>query len=94
MLAFYPHFFWETLRAHFWMAYWLLWMNAMRRRVNRDGWRSAYTDLALETGAADELDTLALFKTTRGGHQAVVKRRSEGAARDKAKVNRAARSQT
>jgi hypothetical protein len=92
VLAFYPRYFWETLRAHFWMAYWLLRMDVMRRRVNRDSRRMAYSDLALKTGTADELDTLALFKTTRGGHQAVVKKRSQDAARDKAKANLAVRS--
>jgi hypothetical protein len=93
MFAFYPRFFWETLRGHFWMAYWLLRMDAMRRRVNRDSKRTAYSDLALEAGTADQLDNLALFTTTRGGHQAVAKRRSEDAARDQAKADRAARSQ-
>ena len=74
------------------MAYWLLRMDAMRRRVNRDSKRTTtYSDLALETGTADQMDNLALFKATRGGHQAVVKRRSENAARDRVKADREAR---
>jgi hypothetical protein len=92
MLSFYPRFAFQTLRSHFWMAYWLLRMDAMRRRVNRDSKRTTtYSDLALETGTADQMDNLALFKATRGGHQAVVKRRSENAARDRVKADREAR---
>ncbi len=90
MLAFYPRYAFETLRAHFWMGYWLLRMALVRRRINRDPNRKAYSDLALETGTADQLDNLALFNTTRGGQQAMVKRRSEDAARDQAQAKRAA----
>jgi len=89
MLAFYARFGFETLRAHFWMGYWLLRMAAVRRRINRDCNRRAYTDLALQTGTADQIDNLGLFKT-RGGVQAVAKRRSEDTARDQAKARRAA----
>ncbi len=81
MLSFYPRFALSTLRGHFWMAYWLLRLAAMRRRINSDPNRKAYFDLALETGVMDELDNLALFQTTRGGTAAVVKRRGEDAAR-------------
>src|SRR5208337_399391 len=90
MLAFYPRFGFETLRAHFWMAYWLIRMAKVRRRINHDPNRKAYFDLALQEGKAEEMDELTLFKTTRGGVQAVVKRRAEDAARDHAKAKRAA----
>ena len=89
MLAFYPRFAFETLRGHFWMGYWLLRMAIVRRRINRDPQRKSYFDLALQTGTEGEMDELTLF-TTRGGQQAVVKRRSEDAARDLAKAGRAA----
>jgi hypothetical protein len=90
MLVFYPRFAFATLRAHFWMGYWLARLALVRRRINRDPDRKAYTDLALETGTADQLDNLALFNTTRGGHQAVIKRRSEDLARAQAKAKGAA----
>ncbi len=89
MLAFYPRFAFETLRGHFWMGYWLLRMAIVRSRINRDPERKSYFDLALQTGTEEEMDELTLF-TTRGGQQAVVKRRSEDAARDLAKAGRAA----
>jgi hypothetical protein len=88
MLRFYPRFAFETVRAHFWMGYWLLRMDAMRRGVNRDSKRTAYSDLALETGSVDQHDTLALFKATRGGDQAVAKMRATNAARERIKANR------
>ncbi len=89
MLAFYPRFAFETLRAHFWMGYWLLRMAAARRRINRDPQRKAYFDLALQHDAGDEMDELSLFNATRGGAQAAVKRRSEDAARDRVKAGQA-----
>jgi hypothetical protein len=89
MFAFYPRILWETLRAHFWMGYWLLRLDAMRRRVNRDHKRTPYSDLALETSGSDELDTLALFNTTRGGQAAVTKKRSQEAARHFARARQA-----
>jgi hypothetical protein len=90
MLSFYPRFALETIRAHFWMAYWLLRMDAMRRRINRDPKRKEYHDLALDTGDAGEMDNLALFKTTRGGEAAVIKKRTQDAARDATKARVAA----
>lgn len=89
MLAFYPRFAFETLRAHFWMAYWLIRMDAMRRRINRDPNRKAYNDLALQEGIADDLDELTLFTATRGGTQAVVKKRAEDTARGLARARQA-----
>jgi hypothetical protein len=94
MLAFYPRLAFDAVRAHFWMAYWLLRMEIMRRRVNRDAKQTAYSDLALETGTAEQQDNLALFETTRGGRQAIAKRRSEDAAREKTRAARQARLQT
>jgi hypothetical protein len=89
MLAFYPRYAFETLRAHFWMGYWLVRMAIVRRRINRDLDRKAYADLALQEGAADELDELTLFTGTRGGSQAVVKKRAEDAARGVARARHA-----
>ncbi len=65
MLAFYPRFAFDTVRAHFWMAYWLARMAIMRWRVNRDTNRMAYSDLALETVTAERNDNLELFEITR-----------------------------
>lgn len=81
MLAFYSRFLLQTARSHFWMAYWLLRMDFMRRRINRDPKRKEYFDLALENDVADELDELALFQDTRGGQEAVTKKRNTDAAR-------------
>ena len=89
MLAFYPRFAFETLRAHFWMGYWLVRMAVIRRRINHGLDRKAYADLALQGEAADELDELTLFTGTRGGSQAVVKKRAEDAARNVAKARHA-----
>ncbi|MGO9809053.1 MAG: B12-binding domain-containing radical SAM protein [Rhodomicrobium sp.] len=86
MLAFYPRFAFQTLRAHFWMGYWLVRMAAVRRRINHDPQRKAYFDLALQNDAGKEMDELSLFNATRGGTQAVVKRRLEDAARDHVKA--------
>ena len=88
MLAFYPRYAFETLRAHFWMGYWLIRMARVRRRINHDPHRKAYFDLALQNDVIDEMDELSLFKITRGGTEAVVKRRSEDAAREQVKVRR------
>ncbi|MGO8955555.1 MAG: B12-binding domain-containing radical SAM protein [Rhodomicrobium sp.] len=90
MLAFYPRFGFEILRAHFWMAYWLIRMARVRRRINHDPNRKAYFDLALQEGKAEEMNELTLFQATRGGVQAVAKRRAEDAARDHARAGRAA----
>ncbi len=90
MLAFYPRFAFETARAHFWMAYWLLRMSLMRRRVNRDAAREPYSDLALTAITAEQQENLELFETTRGGRQAIAKRRSEDAAREKTRAAREA----
>jgi hypothetical protein len=86
MLAFYPRYAWEILRSHFWMAYWIIRMDRVRRRIKADPKRKDYFDLALQSGVMDELDELALFQKTRGGQAAVAKRRSQDAARDAARV--------
>ena len=72
------------------MAYWLIRMAGVRRRINHDPNRKAYFDLALQEGKAEEMDELTLFQATRGGVQAVAKRRAEDAARDHARAGRAA----
>lgn len=36
MLVFYPRFAWDTVRSHFWMGYWILRMNSVRRRIHAD----------------------------------------------------------
>ncbi len=92
MLAFYSRYAFDTVRAHFWMAYWLIRMDAMRRRVNRGVNKNAHPDLALQEGIAGELDELTLFTATRGGSQAVVKKRAEDAARGFAKARLAGKS--
>jgi hypothetical protein len=79
-LVFYPRYAWETLRSHFWMGYWILRMNNVRRRIKADARREQYTDIALSTHDA-EYDALSLFTETRGGEGAVAKRRKEVAAR-------------
>ena len=82
MLVFYPRFAWDTVRSHFWMGYWILRMNSVRRRIHADVARRQYTDLALSTASGkQEFDTLSLFTETRGGQGAVAKVRRESAAR-------------
>jgi hypothetical protein len=67
MLTFYPRFAWETIRSHFWMAYWIICLNSVRRRIYADGTRRQYTDLALSTAQdQQEFDALSLFTDTRG----------------------------
>ncbi|MGE0851795.1 MAG: radical SAM protein [Hyphomicrobiaceae bacterium] len=79
-LIFYPRYLWETTRSHFWMGYWILRMNNVRRRIKKDAKRRQYTDLSLSTQDG-EYDALSLFTETRGGEGAVAKRRKEVAAR-------------
>ena len=43
--------------------------------------RWSYTDLAITPPHEEELDSLELYKATRGGEMAVVKKRNEDAAR-------------
>ena len=82
MLTFYPRFAWETIRSHFWMAYWIIRLNRVRRRIYADGTRRQYTDLALSTAQdKQEFDALSLFTHTRGGQGAVAKMRRKTAAR-------------
>jgi hypothetical protein len=80
-LVFYPRYAWETVRSHYWMAYWILRMNRARRRIKADAKRNAYTDLALSTQGEGEFDELSLFTETRGGQGAVAKKRQQVAAR-------------
>jgi hypothetical protein len=91
MLAFYPRFAWETVRSHFWMAYWIVRMNRVRRRIYADVRRRQYSDLALLTAQDEqEFDALSLFTETRGGQGAVNKMRRETAARAALLAGRAA----
>ena len=93
MLTFYPRFAWETIRSHFWMAYWIFRLNRVRRRIYADVTRRQYTDLALSTAQdQQEFDVLSLFTKTRGGQGAVAKMRRETAARA-ALLDRRARGQ-
>jgi hypothetical protein len=89
MLAFYPRYLFEILRAHFGIAYWVLRMGIKRRRIKGDPLRKEYRDLALQEDMTDELDELTLFQNTRGGRQAVVKKRANDAAREQAQAARA-----
>ena len=79
-LVFYPRYAWETVRSHFWMGYWILKMDRVRRRIKGDANRRQYTDLSL-SGQEGEYDALSLFTETRGGQGAVAKKRQEAAAR-------------
>lgn len=90
ILTFYPRFGWATMRSHFLMAYWLLRMNRVRRRICADVTRRQFTDQSL-TSALDEeeCDALSLFTETRGGQVAVAKMRSEAAARAALRERRA-----
>src|SRR5262249_58238880 len=88
-LTFYPRYAWETVRSHFWMAYWILRMNHVRRRIKADQARKQYTDLAL-AGQEGEFDALSLFTETRGGLGAVAKKRQEAAPRTPARTSAAA----
>jgi hypothetical protein len=90
MLVFYPRFAWDTVRSHFWMGYWILRMNSVRRRIHADVARRQYTDLALSTTSGkQEFDALSLFTETRGGQDAVAKVRRESAARAALRAGRA-----
>ena len=90
MLVFYPRFAWDTVRSHFWMGYWILRMNGVRRRIYADVARRQYTDLALSTASSkQEFDALSLFTETRGGQGAVAKVRRESAARAALRTGRA-----
>jgi hypothetical protein len=79
-LVFYPRYAWETVRSHFWMGYWILKMNNVRRRIKADPARKQYSDISLSTQDA-EFDALSLFTETRGGQSAVAKKRQEAVAR-------------
>jgi len=91
MLVFYPRFAWETIRSHFWMAYWFLRMNNARRRIHADARSRQYSDQSLATANdQQECDALSLFTETRGGQDAVAKMRREDAARAALRDRRAA----
>jgi hypothetical protein len=83
--VFYPRYLGEIVSNHFWMAYWLVRMGSVRRQIKRAGPKAReYTDLALTPPADEEFADLALFAETRGGTEAVDKRRKETAAREAA----------
>ncbi len=69
---------WRKLRIYGPLA-WQGWR--IGRKVRNDPKRYAYTDLAIEPVAEQELDTLALFAETSGGEGAVRKKRGEDVAR-------------
>ncbi|KAI93635.1 radical SAM protein [Rhodomicrobium udaipurense JA643] len=89
-LSFYPRYFFETVRKHVLMGYWIARMDRWRQQIMRDPNRKAYFDLALQADVPDELDNLDMFQTTRGGTEAVTKRRGEDAAREAIKARAAA----
>jgi hypothetical protein len=80
-LVFYPRYLWEIVQNHFWMAYWLARMGLVRQKIRYDKNANDYTDLALTPPEQEEFVDLALFGATRGGDEAVAKRRGEDAAR-------------
>jgi len=80
-LVFYPRYLGKLIYDHFWMGYWLARMGIVRQRIKADPAAKHYTDLALTAPEREEFADLALFGATRGGDQAVAKRRKEDAAR-------------
>ncbi len=78
ILRFYLRLGWQTLRSHFSMAYWLLRMEFMRRRIMHDPKSKAYLDLALMDDGGDGAPAdLALFQETRGGEAAAAQQRRQ-----------------
>jgi Radical SAM superfamily len=90
LLIFYPRFAWETIRSHFWMAYWFLRMNNVRRRIRADVRSRQFSDQSLASAQdQQECDALSLFTETRGGQEAVAKMQREAAAREALRDRRA-----
>jgi hypothetical protein len=78
--VFYARFAWQTLRSHFWMVYWLGRLELMRWMILRGQRRVPYRDLALRDEGGEPLESLALFRETRGG-EAAARRREQRLAR-------------
>jgi hypothetical protein len=81
-VIFYPRYLAEILGKAW--GYWRVYRQ-YKKILNEclqapDRW--TYSDLAIAPPCEQELDTLDLFKATRGGEAAVVKKRKEDVARD------------
>jgi radical SAM superfamily enzyme YgiQ (UPF0313 family) len=74
-LAFYPRYAWHLVRSA--AAFAALWWRCNRwyQAVRRDPAKRRYTDLSLTPVREEELDELALFTATEGGHAAVERAR-------------------
>jgi hypothetical protein len=80
--AFYPRYLGEIVRKAW--GYWSVYRQH-KKILNevleaQDRW--SYSDLAIAASQEEELDTLELFKETRGGDAAVAKKRKEDWARE------------
>ena len=80
-LVFYPRYAGETV-VKAW-RYWKVWREArvMLKEVLAAPDRATYADLAITPPKAEEYDTLDLYHATRGGEEAVAKKRRTDAVR-------------
>jgi hypothetical protein len=81
-LIFYPRYFGETVHKawRYWSTYWR-YRTILRECLEApDRW--TYSDVAITSPTEAELDSLQLYKATRGGEAAVAIKRREDAARE------------
>jgi hypothetical protein len=81
-LIFYPRYLGDIVRKAW--GYWSVYVQHKKilRECLQAPDRWTYSDLALTPSRDEELDTLELYKATRGGDTAVAKKRQEDAARE------------
>jgi hypothetical protein len=81
-LIFYPRYLGEIVRKAW--GYWSVYRRHKKtlNEVLRAPDRWSYSDLAIAPSREEELDSLDLFKATRGGETAVAKKRKEDWARE------------
>lgn len=86
---FYPAFAWETLVKHIRWGYRLANLYPTYRRLKKDPNRRKYTDLAMQE-AQSGIENLDLISQTRGGQEALDKKRIDTIRIDEAKAAAAA----
>jgi hypothetical protein len=81
-VIFYPRYLGDIVRKAW--GYWSVYVQHKKilRECLQAPDRWTYSDLALTPSRDEELDTLELYKATRGGDTAVAKKRQEDAARE------------
>jgi hypothetical protein len=90
-LIFYPRYLWQTLvKARHYLAVYLK-TRAMVKAIENSPERFSYTDLAIAPPRDDEFEALDLYHATKGGEDALARKRRDEIIRDKAAPVKVAR---